>query len=162
MRLNSRMRRLVPEAPSHVRMVRPELSEVADHEFTRSGDCIVFSGQPHLSRNDFPDRSGYECFANHIHIEDFVSESSPENLVDQSFALATSLNQRLREFAPDASFRFIIAASGGGCTLRFHVVRAGEQWEKEDLESYGEEAIAVIESDELRSASTGAWNPPES
>ena len=148
MRLNARMRHLIPEARSNTRELQPTLAGVADREITCTEDGIVFSGQ-HGSRHDFPDTTGYECFANHIHIDDYVLERSPEYLVEQALALAASLNERLCSVAPDSAFRFIIAANEDGCTLRFHSVRADEQWETQDLEEYTQEAIAVIESNEL-------------
>ncbi len=102
-------------------------------------------------RSDFPDRTGYESYVNHLHIDDFVSDRRPDNWIEQGFALAAHLNDRLRDFAPATPFRFIIAANKDGCTLRFHVVREGEQWETQDLESYTEEAVAIIDSEELSS-----------
>jgi len=61
-------------------------------------------------------------------------ERSPEYLVQQALMLAASLNERLCTVAPDSAFRFIIAANEDGCTLRFHFIRADEQWETQDLE----------------------------
>jgi hypothetical protein len=142
------MRCLIPETGIDAGKLQPTLAGVADREINCSNDGIVFSGQ-HGSRHDFPDTTGYECFANHIHIDDYVLKRSSEYLVEQALALATSLNERLRSLAPDSAFRFIIAANEDGCTLRFHSVRADEQWETQDLEEYREEAVAVIESHEL-------------
>ena len=149
MRLNARMKRLIPEAGNHARKLQPTLAEVAGREINCAADGIVFAGQ-HGSRLDFPDSTGYECFANHVHVDAYVSEHRPEYLVEQALALAASLNRRLRSLLPDSVFRFIIAANENGCTLRFHTIRANEQWETQDLEEYREEAVAVIESNELQ------------
>src|ERR1700756_4546339 len=139
MRLNARMRRLIPEGGIHGQKLQPTLAGVADREINCTKDGIVFSGQ-HGSRHDFPDTTGYECFANHIHVGEYVLERSPEYLVEQALALASFLNEQVRSVAPDSAFRFIIAANEGGCTLRFHSVRPDEQWETQDLEEYLEEA----------------------
>lgn len=147
------MRQLIPEPRPRTWVLQAELAAVAELGFTRREDCIIFSGQ-HGSQSNFPDSTGYECFANHIHIDDFVSESSSGHLVEQALALAVSLNERLCKFSPNTAFRFIIAANQDGCTLRFHVIRAGEQWETEDLALYSEEAVAVVDSDELLPAPT--------
>jgi hypothetical protein len=152
MRLNARMRRLIPEAWPRTWNLQPELEKIASRGFAREEDCVVFSGQ-HGNRSNFPDSTGYECFANHIHIDDLVSESSAEHLVEQALALAAFLNEALCKFSPDATFRFIIGANDDGCTLHFHAIRAREHWETEDLELYLEDAMAVIESDELLAAS---------
>jgi hypothetical protein len=51
------------------------------------------------------------------------------------------------------TFRFIVSLhNDGGCTLRFHTVRSGEEWVAANLEQYAEEAVAVIESAELLTA----------
>ena len=72
-------------------------------------------------------------------------------MFEQAVALATSLNQQLRATAPNLAFRYIISVDfDGGCTFRFHTVRTGEEWGTDDLESYKEEAIAVIESTDLQ------------
>lgn len=151
MRMNARMRRLVPAGLPNSWQLQPALARIAERGFTRIDDCVVFSGQRD-NRSDFPDRTGYECFANHIHVDDLVLECSPETLVEQAVALAASLNHRLRTVAPTSMFRFIISVhDGGGCTLRFHTVRSGEDWVHDNLDQYTEEAVAVIESTDLRS-----------
>ena len=145
------MRRLIPVGAPDAWHLQPALAGIAEGGFTHVDDCVVFSGQPD-NRSDFPDRTGYECFANHIHVDDLVLECSPETLVEQAIALAEFLNHRLRTVAPNSTFRFIISMhDDGGCTLRFHTVRSGEDWVSDNLEQYTEEAVAVIESTDLRS-----------
>ncbi len=148
MRLNARMRRVLPEPRSKTWKIQPAFAGVAERGFSITEDCVVFS-EGHVNRTDFPDRTGYECFANQVHLDDFILDGSPEYLVEQALALATRLNERLCGVAPDKSFRFIIALNDAGCTLRFHTVRPDEQWETEDLEKYAEEAVGVIESSDL-------------
>lgn len=41
--------------------------------------------------------------------------------------------------------RSIISLDETGCVFRCHVIRAGECWNVDDLESYKEEAVLVIE-----------------
>ncbi len=150
-RMNVRMRCLIGGGEPPASALSPQLARVAGWKFTHIDDCIVFSGQHQTSkRSDFPDRTGYEAYVNHIHIDDFVSERNPNSLIEQAFALASHLNYRLQNYAPATDFRFLIAANDEGCTLRFHVVRDGEQWETQDLELYAEEAVVAIDSGELR------------
>jgi hypothetical protein len=70
------MRRLIPEAEIHARKLQPTLAGVADREINCTKDGTVFSGQ-HRSRHDFSDTTAYECFANHIHIDDYVFGMQP-------------------------------------------------------------------------------------
>jgi hypothetical protein len=43
-------------------------------------------------------------------------------------------------------FVVIVAFDGREATVRFHRLRAGQTWLNENLEEYGEEGIAVIDS----------------
>jgi hypothetical protein len=151
MRMNTHMRRLLPVGLTDAFHGQPTLVGIAERKLVRLDDCIIFDGERD-NRGDFPDRTGYECFVNHIHIDDLVPKCSPQTLVEQAVVLAASLNHRLRIMAPNTTFRFLISAhNDGGCTLRFHTVRSGEEWVADNLENYAEEAIAVIESDDLPS-----------
>jgi hypothetical protein len=71
------MRRLIPEAGVHARELPPILAEVARREINWTKDGIVLSRQ-HGSRRDFSDTTGYECFADRIHIDDYVLEGCPD------------------------------------------------------------------------------------
>jgi hypothetical protein len=143
------MRDLISNARPYSEQLHAALEIVSEQEIISTEDGVVFSGRKEY-RRDFPDRTGYECFANHIHIKDYIEHESPEYMVGQALALAVHLNERLSAVAPDSAFRFIIAADEAGCTLRFHTARIGEEWVASDLEKYAEEAIAVAESNELK------------
>ena len=97
-------------------------------------------GRAHVSRADFPDATGYECFVNHIHLDEYVST----NMIAVGIALLNEISGTLRRGFADRSFQGIIAADESSCALRFHTVRLGEQWLADDLDAY-EECICVID-----------------
>jgi hypothetical protein len=43
-------------------------------------------------------------------------------------------------------FNVIVSYDGESCAVRFHKIRDGEKWLSEDLESYVDEGILVIEA----------------
>ena len=53
-----------------------QLRAILSQGFTEQEDCVfltaMLSGCRTVSQNSFPDKTGYECFVNHIHIEDLV------------------------------------------------------------------------------------------
>ena len=148
MRMNACMRRLISAGLPYAPQLHPSLVKFAERGLVRIGDCIVFRGERD-NGSESPDSTGYESSANHIDIDDFVSQRNPSIMFEQAVALAAFLNQQLRAIAPNLAFRYIISLdSDGGCTFRFHTVR-GEEWDTNDLEGYKEEAIAVIESSDL-------------
>jgi len=104
-----------------------------------------------VKRLDFPDRTGYECFVNHIHIEDYLENGGlhPLEMLGRGIALARELKIRLGQLHGDKHFRIIVAFDGSSCTVRFHTVRPDEEWVDKNLDRYREEAIAVLETQEL-------------
>lgn len=93
----------------------------------------------HSGRQSFPDDTGYECFVNHIHMDDFVDD----NLVSAGIVFLNEISIRLNRQLPNRQFTGIISADNEGCVVRFHSIRPGEQWVGDDLEAY-EEAVCVF------------------
>lgn len=98
----------------------------------------------------FPDLTGYECFVNHIHVEDYVGYREdglePEGTLKQGFIFAHRLLEKLSSSFQKSPFTVILAFGASGCSIRFHSTRVGEQWLSDDLEKYEQEALLVLES----------------
>jgi hypothetical protein len=120
--------------------------------FTGFGGAIVFTAMRNIAENvkpeNFPDLTGFECFVNHIHVEDQLDNPIPTQtaLLKQGIAFALATESRIRSTFPGKPFKVIVAANQSGCGVRFHLVRPGEEWLASDLDGYGEEAILVLES----------------
>jgi hypothetical protein len=104
------------------------------------------------TRDQFPDRTGYEAFVNHIHITDALGEAgecSPWLALGQAMALGLELEALV---AAHGSFQIVVAADmdlPADCNVRFYKLRSGEIWIEDDLEGYAHEGILVIQTPEL-------------
>jgi hypothetical protein len=131
--------------------LREKLSQLLAPGFTDLGGAIVFTAMRNIAENvepeNFPDLTGFECFVNHIHVEDQLDGrvSDQTALMRQGIAFALATESQLRSTFPGKPFKVIVAATAHGCGVRFHLVRAGEEWLASDLDGYGEEAILVLE-----------------
>jgi len=120
--------------------------------FTQIDGAIVFTAMRSVAENvkpeNFPDLTGFECFVNHIHVEDQLEEPlvGSRALLKQGITFALAAESQLRSTFPDKPFKIIVAATEGGCGARFHVDRPGEEWLASNLDGYGEEAILVLET----------------
>jgi len=108
--------------------------------------CTVFREEyernSHVRLEDYEDKTGYECFINHLHRPYSCDKSS----LNETLAFVVGLSKALA--STDSSKRFLTILSIGereeDCTVRFHECRQGEKWISGDLESYTEEAILLI------------------
>lgn len=122
----------------------------------------------------FPDRTGYECYENHVHTQDILRSSKPGiHHLATGISLAEILCLKLLARYPDIKFHIIVSfpvrpivldnvkptyiasasssplegdtAVRNDCTVRFHAVRENEII-YDDLEAFRFEAMSVIET----------------
>ena len=128
--------------------LQPALQVLLDPRFTRLEKCILLRSQTganaEASRLSFPDDTGFEAYVNHIHLENYVDASSGVCvLLEQAQAFGNELARiRSREGITEP-FLFVIGAEGADVSVRFHVIRDGEDWLSKDLDSY-EDAVAAF------------------
>lgn len=127
-----------------------KLSQLIAQGFSDLGGAIVFTATnniaEHVKAENFPDLTGFECFVNHIHVEDQLDNANQLTVFKQGITFALKTESQLRSSFPDKPFKVIVAANAHGCGVRFHLVRPGEEWLASNLEGYGEEAILVLET----------------
>jgi hypothetical protein len=121
--------------------------------FVEDEQCVFFSLKRKtvpVQRLDFRDRTDYECYVNHLHVEDYLENGGlpPLEMLGRGIALARELRDRLSRLHGMKHFRIIVAFNGISCTVRFHSVRPDEEWVDKDLNAR-EKAIAVFETQEL-------------
>jgi hypothetical protein len=132
-----------------------ELLRLVEPGFTVIEGAVLLTAQEKLAMGtkpiDFPDLTGYECFVNHVHIEDYLSdgERGSNALLKQGVALANKIVEELSSSFPGKPFKAIVAANESGCSVRFHSIRIGENWLSDDLDKYGQEAILVLETSQV-------------
>ena len=145
MKTNRRMDVLLLQS-QHPIALPAKLNELLSAGFIDQDGCVFFARLAKrasgASRSDFPDLTGYECFVNHVHIDDYVEDGDATTLAALGVAFARRLCELLS--ARSGEFNIIVGSDLVSCSVRFHRVRAGEAWLSEDLESYQDEAIAVV------------------
>ena len=99
-----------------------------------------FEGAQHVKGSDFPDRTGYECFINHVHLP---FAQTRESLVS-CLRYAIAVQSGLARLQPRRNFQIIVSVGEVACTVRFHEVRIGESWVADNLEGYSE-AVLVLD-----------------
>jgi len=154
MRMNQRMKASLGQAKpadfARHEKLNEELSQLLAQGFTDLGGAVVFTAMHHIAENvkpeNFPDLTGFECFVNHVHVEDQLdgSVSNQTALMRQGIAFALATESQLRSTFPGKPFKVIVAATAHGCGVRFHLVRAGEEWLASNLDGYQGEAILVL------------------
>ena len=95
---------------------------------------------PHLIKDNFPDKTGLECFINHIH---FSVNTKLEMLA--VFANVSTVSSALKQETIYKNYKIIASFNNGKATVRFHAVRPNEEWlNYSNLESFQDEGILVI------------------
>jgi hypothetical protein len=127
------------------------LKSIADAGFVEKDECYLFHSLArkltNAKRANFQDCTGYECFVNSLHVEDYESDQPLAQailLVDEVFGVWRASNPTLRLVA-------IISADELTVVTRFHVRRSGEQWLSDDIESYLDPVMSVDSDDEIDS-----------
>ncbi|MBV9304240.1 MAG: hypothetical protein JOY53_19185 [Acidobacteriaceae bacterium] len=94
-------------------------------------------------RKHFQDETGYECFVNHVHLEDILTSAGVCLLLEQALLLANELSALKLNVGLFEPLEYIIVSDGNEMNVRFHVVRSGQSWLADDLGVYAE-AVAAL------------------
>jgi hypothetical protein len=118
-------------------------------------DCLVIGElMPRLHQErQRMDRTGFECFVNHVHLREI---KSPVHVLRQAIAFCRRAALEARRIAPDRSIRFIVSRNDDrDWTVHLHTSRFDEpSWVSDDLEAYLGEAVLILDSPELLPAAS--------
>lgn len=122
--------------------------------FVEEEQCIFLAQRKQsvpVQRMDFRDRTDYECYVNHVHVEDYLENGGlpPLEMLGRGIAFAREIKDRLARLHGTKHFRIIVAFNGVSCTVRFHSLRPDEEWMDKDLKARGK-AVAVFETQEAK------------
>ncbi len=148
MKMNQRMSALLRQADIPVPFVDdPALRTLSLPAFSVVRESVLLKNQyepnKHVSPADFPDKTGYESFINHVHRPFDGTAASLKSCL--SYAIA--LQKGLTRIAENLRVQVIVSVDDHGCTVRFHQLRQGEAWIAEDLEGYADDAVLLLETD---------------
>lgn len=122
-----------------------KLLEVAKGGFCAFKGCSVLCALSNIDTNvdigDFSDKTGFECFMNSIYLDDFVES----NHVGYAITLIDDVFSIWHKERHQEQLSAILSSDEMGTQVKFHVVRPGELWVSDDLESY-EDALLVADS----------------
>ena len=137
----------------------PRLRQRASGGIVRRGEVLVWadSAGSMVGASDF-DLTGWECNDSSFHVEDFVpvdvaivdaapviSEDDQRVLLLHGLAFALELSRAVYALEPPSRVRCILAANQTNATFRFHTIRAGESWNRPDLDGYRDEKVIVLD-----------------
>ena len=121
------------------------LSEIVFTGFRKENDCFCLDaltkGKTNVTYSDFPDKTGYECFINSIHIDDFIDS----NYLAYACLFVEDCFDMWRRSGFQEKLQAIISSDEFGSLVKLHIVRKGEAWVSDELEQY-EESILVADS----------------
>ena len=153
MRANRAMRQLLSDGAllRSAEVLPHELAQVLGDGMRVVDDCLVVGKPDAVPRLDsvraaVRDKTGYECFVNHIHLKE---RGDSVAALEDTVAFCKRVSAEVVSVAPSRSVRFIISKNGKDWTVHFHTLRPDESYVSDDLEGYGEEAVLVLDSTEL-------------
>ncbi len=133
-----------------------KLQAVLDAPLMEEEECVFLAPLrarvPTVKLADFQNRTAFECYVNHIHVEDYSENGGflPLPMLGYGMAVAQALRDRLAKEKPGKHFHVIVNFDGEHCDVRFHTVRPDEEWIGPDLEEYPQEALAVLDTTPMR------------
>ena len=124
----------------------PGLRSLIDQGLRNVKHCTILAAFANAARlhtvEDLQDRTGFECFVNHLHLKDYV-RGPMEAQLRQALLLLDELKRLLRATGGGQNYEFIVGCNDDGCIVRFHTLRPSETYLDDDLESYSEDALLV-------------------
>lgn len=140
------MRRLVERWRDHP--LNPELQPVVHEGWIKRDGCFLLATaakhKTNATLSSFEDKTGYECFINHIHIDEYVASHCAEQAIRLVYEV---LNQwKLRRHR--GRLNAIATFADESAIVRFHYKRPGETWLAENLNGY-QEAVLELPCSEI-------------
>lgn len=140
------MFRLVKSLDWPKKSLSEELKLLLTDGFVIQEECY-FLKKLHLpntstSKKDFVDKTGYECFVNSIHTDDYVTA----DFVIQAYLFLDEIFKRWNSSFDNLTLRGIISQTEFGANVKFHVVRGSEKWIIENQVENFEDALIISES----------------
>ena len=102
----------------------------------------LYKQQSHINQSDFIDSTGYECFINSIHFDDYIEN----NVFEQALLFSDNLIKKWNIQNNGLVLKLILSETDFGFNLKFHLYREYEHWINEnDIDKF-EEAIIVFKN----------------
>jgi hypothetical protein len=128
------------------------LRSIADAGFVVLNECFLLERATSVTNatiNDFSDKTSYECFMNHIHVDEYADD----DLENQSIEYASTVLNKWKEKNLSGELIAIIVVKrnnspkAGEASVRFHLWRQNESWLPNDLDGTDEAVMEISSSD---------------
>lgn len=123
-----------------------ELNRIAHSGFVEREGCMFLAAlnpQSHMALCSFPHRTGYECFVNSIHVDDYVRTDILASAVSW---LSLVLDQWNKSGLP-GTLQGYVSHDEFGAIVKVHVFRLDEPWLSDNLEGFEQAVLAVNSGD---------------
>lgn len=144
-KLNKKMQIQLHNMKQAIEPLPEELRQLISQGFVIREGYVFLSAllgrNTNVDDNSFPDKVGYECFINSIHIDDYVESNYLEHaccFIDQCFGAWRHAKQ-------PGLIKAILSCDEFGAVVKFHADRSDESWIAQEIEEY-DEAILVADS----------------
>jgi hypothetical protein len=148
MKSNAAMRKLLEDA-AFVAHIEPALREIVDGGFVVKEGCHLLAAlEPaatNVTRANFPDCTGYECFVNSIHVEDY-DDKTP---LCQAIQFVMQIFAAWLASTPTLALVAIISVDEFSVVVKFHAKHQEEQWLSENIEGYEDPVMSMESSEDL-------------
>lgn len=122
-----------------------QLKKIVEKGFIEREKCFflkeLFNKSTNATQCDFPDETGYECFINTVHIDDYVEK----NYIPVAWKFAEALIQKWRTEHFEMVLSVIVSSDEMGATVKCHLVRKNQSWIASDLNKY-KDAVMIVDS----------------
>lgn len=128
-----------------------DLASIADDGFYEKEGCEFLryfkDTRTNVDLGSFEDKTGYECFINSIHIDDYVENE----WLGTALQFADRLLSSWARVPRSQILQVVLTSDELGATVKAHVLRHGESWVSGDLEGYEAPVlVAAFNGDDLR------------
>lgn len=123
-----------------------DLKEIVEAGFVNANGFVflkmLYEKATNVSEIDFPDRTGYECFINSVHIDDFVEA----DCLITACMFVDFIFKKWKDANIKGVLCAIISSEELSTIVKIHLKRNGESWLDENIEKY-EDAVLVTDTE---------------
>lgn len=122
-----------------------KLHHLTSKGFTHINNCYflkqLYEMQKSANLEDFVDKTGYECFVNSIHIDDYLKS----DFIIQGYLFLDKVFKLWNQLGNSHRLKGYLSQTEYGANVKFHVLRENENWiQQQDVDKF-EEPILISE-----------------
>ncbi|WP_080630898.1 hypothetical protein [Burkholderia gladioli] len=147
MKVNRAMRNILYKVKLNC-SINSSLMDVVNGGFVLRDGCYFLSlllKGVNASMENFPDRTGYECFVNSLHIEDY----DPVSPLAQAIIFIKEIFSIWNVVNEVDLLAAIVMVDEFSVVTKFHVDRVGEQWLSSNIDDYDDPVFFILSSEDV-------------